>query len=74
MEMTIKLQRPADIRRNGIAALLRELGPLGMAAFLEQYDNGGRGDYTKEKYETPDLSLDEILRQLDALRQHRAMK
>ena len=35
------------------------LGPVGMVKFMQQYDTG-YGDYTKEKQEQPDVSLDEI--------------
>lgn len=37
-----------------------------MARYLEEHDNGGNGDYTKEKYEQPDDSITEIL----AMRKH----
>jgi hypothetical protein len=43
-EMTIH-----DIRRAGFAALLRELGPVGMARFLQQFSTGS-GDYSKERH------------------------
>jgi hypothetical protein len=36
---------PAELRRAGIDALLRTLGPVGMARFLQQFDPG-HGDYT----------------------------
>lgn len=40
--------------------VLREaLGPVGMVKFIQQFDLG-YGDYTEEKYERPDISLDEI--------------
>lgn len=42
-------------------ALLRELGPVGMVRYLEQYDNGGSGDYTKEKYDMPEMTIDQII-------------
>lgn len=61
MNMTISLVKESEIRRVGTEALLKALGPIGMARYLEEYDNGGTGDYTKEKYEQPDLSIDEIL-------------
>ncbi len=32
----------------GLKALERELGPVGMARFLQQYELG-KGDYTKER-------------------------
>jgi hypothetical protein len=37
-----------QIRRAGIEALARELGPTGMIRFLQQYEPGA-GDYTAEK-------------------------
>jgi hypothetical protein len=35
---------PAELRRAGIGTLVRALGPVGMARFLQQFDPG-RGDY-----------------------------
>ncbi len=37
-----------EIRRKGLEALVRELGPLGMARFLQQFESGS-GDYTVER-------------------------
>ncbi len=37
-----------EIRRKGIEALVRELGPLGMTRFLQQFESG-TGDYTTER-------------------------
>lgn len=37
-----------EIRRRGLEALVRELGPLGMARFLQQFESG-HGDYTSER-------------------------
>lgn len=39
---------PDAIRKKGIEALTRELGPIGMARFFQQF-NLGEGDYTKER-------------------------
>ena len=61
MNTTISLVKGSEIRRIGTEALLKALGPVGMARYLEEYDNGGTGDYTKEKYKQPDLSVDDIL-------------
>lgn len=61
MTQTINVTKPSEIRRIGTEALLKALGPIGMAKYLEEYDNGGTGDYTKEKYEQPDYSVEEIL-------------
>lgn len=40
---------------------MKALGPVGMARYFEGDDKGGLGDYTKEKNEEPDYSIDEIL-------------
>lgn len=45
----------------GTEALIKALGPIGMARYLEEFDDGGSGDYTKEKYEQPDYSIQEII-------------
>ncbi len=37
-----------EVRRKGLEALVRELGPLGMARFLQQFESGS-GDYTAER-------------------------
>lgn len=61
MNQTMKVVKVSEIRRLGTEALVKALGPVGMARYLEEYDGGGQGDYTKEKYEQPDYSIDEIL-------------
>ena len=61
MNMTMKLMKNSEIKRIGTEALMKALGPIGMARYLEEYDNGGNGDYTKEKYQQPDYSIEEIL-------------
>lgn len=61
MPQTIKITKPGEIRRMGTEALVRALGPIGMAKYLEEFDNGGTGDYTKEKYGQPDYTVQEIL-------------
>lgn len=58
---TIKITKPSDIRRMGTEALIKALGQIGMARYLEEFDDGGTGDYTKEKYEQPDYTIQEIL-------------
>lgn len=37
-----------ELRRRGMEALLRELGPAGMARFLRQFERG-HGDYTQDR-------------------------
>ena len=39
-----------QIRRAGLEALVRELGPAGMVRFLQQFETG-RGDYSKERHD-----------------------
>ena len=43
-------------------ALVKALGPIGMVRYLEEYENGGTGDYTIENYEQPEWSIDDILK------------
>lgn len=57
--LNINLSNPVEIRNVGIKVLQEALGPVGMVKFMQQYDMG-YGDYTKEKQEQPDISLDEI--------------
>jgi hypothetical protein len=37
-----------EIRQKGLDALFRELGPLGMIRFLQQFEPG-HGDYARER-------------------------
>jgi hypothetical protein len=48
-----------EVRRIGLQALKEALGPVGLVRFIQQYENG-YGDYTKEKYQQPDLTVEEI--------------
>ena len=57
--LNINLSNPIEIRNVGIKALQEALGPVGMVKFMQQYDMG-YGDYTKEKQNQPDISLEEI--------------
>lgn len=40
-----------DLQRTGLSALREALGVTGTIKFLEQFDHGGSGDYTAEKYQ-----------------------
>jgi len=56
----IRSMSPNELRRLGIDALVKSLGPTGMVKFIQQFDTG-KGDYTKERSKWLDsLSLDEI--------------
>jgi hypothetical protein len=56
---TINVNNLIEIRKTGLRVLRESLGPVGMARFMQQYENGS-GDYTKEKYQQPDLTAEEI--------------
>ena len=59
MDATINVNNLMEIRETGLRALKEALGPVGMVRLIQQYENG-YGDYTKEKYQQPDMSVDEI--------------
>lgn len=54
---------PYEVRMAGLAALSKELGPAGMIRFMQQFEEN-HGDYTAEKYNQPDESIDEIIKRL----------
>jgi hypothetical protein len=57
-----------QIRLIGLEALSRELGPVGMIRFLQQFETG-HGDYSSERHQWLDqLSVDELVEQI---KQHR---
>lgn len=57
--LDFNINNPLEVRKAGIQALSEALGPVGMARFMQQYDTGD-GDYTKERQNAPDVSIDEI--------------
>jgi hypothetical protein len=59
MNTTINVNNLIEIRKTGLQALREALGPVGMVRFIQQYENG-YGDYTKEKYQQPNLTVEEI--------------
>ena len=61
MSNTVKIVNSSTLQEAGTKALIKEFGVTGMLRYLEQYDNGGSGDYTKEKYEREEYSIDEIV-------------
>jgi len=65
--LAIDYSNPVTLRNAGLVALAKELGPLGMALFMRQYDNG-YGDYTAERGELlKNISLEEVERALAAM-------
>ena len=58
----LDIRNAAEIQKNGLTALKEALGVTTTIKFLEQFDKGGSGDHTAEKYLGEDLepSDDEI--------------
>ena len=46
--MSTQTLSPSAIRKLGLEALAKALGPVGMVRFLQQFESG-LGDYTKER-------------------------
>lgn len=73
-EMRIKTMNPILIRRLGLEALTKALGPVGMARFFQQYE-GGTGDYTKERKKwLKGLSIEDIISEIKDNRRQRKSK
>jgi len=47
--MDTQMMTLMQIRAVGLAALMRELGPVGMIRFLQQYETGS-GDYSRDRH------------------------
>lgn len=61
-----------EVRRLGLEALCRELGPVDAVRFLQQFD-AGSGDYTRDRDEAlGEPTVDEVLAKLEDRRQHPA--
>ncbi len=58
----LNIRNNIEIQNNGLSALKEALGVTGTIKFLEQFDKGGSGDYTAEKYinEEPEPTDEEI--------------
>ncbi len=52
-----------EIRQQGVEVLSRELGPVGMIRFLQQYETGS-GDYSKERHQWLTDDLPTLIEQL----------
>jgi len=60
---------PAELRRAGIDALVRALGPVGMARFLQQFDPG-HDDYTADRDRIlGNPTVDSLMNELERRRQ-----
>jgi hypothetical protein len=57
-----------EIRHIGLEALSRELGPVGLIRFLQQFETG-RGDYTRERHAWLDqIEIEDIVQEIQAAR------
>ena len=66
--MAITKNELNKIRIKEIDILTKELGPVNMAYFIQQYD-AGYGDYTKERKEIfTGVSLDDIIEEIKNIR------
>jgi hypothetical protein len=64
MVAAINVKNPIEIRDAGLKALRDALGAVGARAFIDQYE--GSGDFTRERYELPELSFDEATEMVNA--------
>jgi hypothetical protein len=63
---------PVILRKLGLEALCKSLGPIGMVRFLQQYETG-TGDYTKERdLWLKDIDIESIAVELKNRRKKRA--
>ncbi len=66
--MQAQSMSPNQIRNAGLEALIKSLGPTGMARFIQQYDMG-TGDYTKDRSNWLDqMSLDDVVSGISKMR------
>ncbi|MCL2442861.1 MAG: hypothetical protein FWD13_05275 [Treponema sp.] len=59
MTATFNVNNQTEVRKMGLQALQESLGVVGMLRFIQQYENGF-GDYTEEKYQKTDFTVEEI--------------
>jgi len=69
--MTVATMTLEQIRVTGYHALLRELGPVNLIRFLQQFESG-YGDYTRERHEWLNrYTVEEIAQEVQ---RHRAVE
>ena len=66
--MGMQVQTLEEIRRAGLDALAKELGPVGMVRFLQQYETG-HGDYSIDRHTW--FGDQNVKNLVDQIRQHR---
>ena len=66
--MTVATMTLEQVRVVGYSALLRDLGPVNMVRFLQQFETG-RGDYTVERHQWLDqYTVEEIVQEIQKRR------
>ena len=63
----MKVRTLNEIRKRGIEALAKALGPIGMVRFIQSFDFG-KGDYTKERFQWLEQDMDEIINEIERKR------
>lgn len=70
-KQTFQTWSPSSIRKLGLKALAKSLGPVGMARFIQQYETGS-GDYTKERVKwLKDMDVKTIVEEIKGRRKTR---
>jgi len=66
--LTLDYRNISVIRKMGIEALSKALGPVGMAYFIQQFDRG-EGDYTAERKALfADVTMEDLMGELNTMR------
>ncbi len=69
--MSIQTLNPITIRKLGLEALAKALGPVGMVRFLQQFESG-IGDYSKERKQwLKDMDIKSIVKEIKERRKTR---
>ena len=63
----MKVRTLNEIRKRGIEALAKALGPIGMVRFIQSFDLG-KGDHTKERFQWLEQDMDEIIDEIERKR------
>jgi hypothetical protein len=66
--MAVPKATPAEIRKRGIEALAKALGPVGLVRFLQQFELGS-GDYTRDREEwLKGLTVRDVVKEIESHR------
>ena len=69
----VDINNDEEVLKKGCDALIATLGIGGFIKFTRLF-YGGKGDYTKEKCERPEMSWEEIMSEIDKLHLEREQK